>query len=89
MRGNVIRFARQALGMTQAQLARKVNSTQLSVTKWETNTYTPTTENMRKLKTTLGIDEKTIAEIEELLRDEQHKKLAFRLRSKAGAKHDD
>jgi transcriptional regulator with XRE-family HTH domain len=89
MKGSTIRYARQALGLTQAKLARQIGSTQLSVTKWETDSTTPSTENMRRLKKALGLDEESIIEIESLLRDEQHNRIKFSLRKQSGAQvHD-
>jgi transcriptional regulator with XRE-family HTH domain len=85
MQGKVIRYARQSLGFTQAQLARLLNSTQLSVCKWENDNQTPSSENMRRLKQVLGLDEDSIIEIETLLLNERHKRLQERLFKQAAA----
>lgn len=89
MKGSTIRYARQALGLTQAALARQIGSTQLSVTKWETDSTKPSLENIRRLKKALGLDEESIIEIETLLRAEQHNRIKFRLRKQSGAQQHD
>lgn len=80
MKGNVIPDARQVHGLTQTALARLLNTTQLTVCKWETNTQKPKPETEKRLKKVLGISETDIIEIETLLRAEQHRQIWERLR---------
>lgn len=58
--GMNIRRLRKAHGMTQVELARKLNATQKVVTSYETNQRTPTLEKLEKLAQIFGV---TIDEI--------------------------
>jgi transcriptional regulator with XRE-family HTH domain len=83
MKGNVIRYARQAHGLSQTALARLLNTTQLSVCRWETDNQKPQPNAEKRIKEVLGLTERDIIEIETLLRDEQHRKIQERLLKKA------
>jgi transcriptional regulator with XRE-family HTH domain len=83
MKGSTIRYARQAHGLTQAQLARLLNTTQLTVCRWELDNQKPQPSAEKRIKQVLGLSESDIIEIETLLRDEQHRHLQERLRKQA------
>lgn len=85
MKGSTIAYARKTLGLTQAELARLLNKTQLSVTHWETDSSKPSADNERRIKRVLGLDDKIIVKIETLLRDEQHKQIKEHIRKHAEA----
>jgi transcriptional regulator with XRE-family HTH domain len=82
MQGMTIRYARQTLGLTQVQLANQLNSTQLSVHKWEIGAAKPKPETEYRIKQALGLSEEMIYEIEALLRDVQHRQIKERLQKK-------
>jgi DNA-binding transcriptional regulator YiaG len=83
MKGNVIRYARQAHGLTQTALARLLNTTQLSVCRWETDNQKPQPSAEKRIKEVLGLTDKEIIEIEAILRDQQHRQLQERIRKQA------
>jgi transcriptional regulator with XRE-family HTH domain len=85
MKGKVIRYARQAHGLTQHGLAKVLNTTQLTVCRWETDNQKPQKSAEKKIKLALGLTESDVIEIEELLRDEQHKQLKAKLKAQAKA----
>lgn len=85
MRGKTICYARQALGLTQNGLAQLLNTTQLSVCRWELNKQKPSASAEKRIKQVLGLTEASITEIEELLLCEQHRQLQDRLRKQAQA----
>lgn len=83
MKGNTLRYARQALGLTQNGLAKLLNSTQLSVCRWELDNQKPRPSAEKRIKQILGLTDENISDIEAFLRDEQHRKLQERLRMQA------
>lgn len=83
MKGSTIRYARLAHGLTQAQLARLLNNTQLTVCRWELDQQKPQPSAEKRIKQVLGLTDEDIFEIETLLRDEQHRQLQERLRNQS------
>lgn len=60
-----IRVLRQKAGMTQEQLAKKMNVDQTAVSRWETSDTKPLKKYRKKLARVLGCT------VEELLKEEQ------------------
>ncbi|WP_051591212.1 helix-turn-helix domain-containing protein [Bacillus sp. UNC438CL73TsuS30] len=83
MQGKIIRYARHVHGLTQTELAILVNSTQLSVTRWENNLQKPKPSAEKRIKEVLGLTEETTAEITEIFISEQRKQLAEKMRKQA------
>lgn len=52
--GEKLKTARQAAGMTQAQLAAAVGCTQKDVCRWETEEREPKARTLKKLANALG-----------------------------------
>lgn len=55
-----IAAARIAAGMTQAQLAARIGTTQGMIARWETGVRKPKMESLMRIGTALGIDWQTI-----------------------------
>ena len=58
--GEIIRTNREALGMTQEQLAEKLHVTPVVVSKWENNHWLPCISNRKKLAELFRLDLKEL-----------------------------
>ena len=58
--GEIIRERRKALKMTQEDLARAVNTTKATVSRWETGETTPNTETLKLLSKLYGVSINTL-----------------------------
>lgn len=77
MGGDLIREARRRAGLTQAQLAERVGTTQSAVARWERGRSAPSFDTVRRLVRACGLDlvvtiedydDSDIAQAEQLLR---------------------
>jgi transcriptional regulator with XRE-family HTH domain len=66
-----IRKLRKAHGLTQVELARKLQATQKVVTSYETNKRTPTLEKLRKLSQVFEVSIDEIVGKQELVTEEE------------------
>jgi transcriptional regulator with XRE-family HTH domain len=55
-----IRAARQAAGLTQVEVAARLNVQQATVSHWETGRKSPTTANLVRLAFLLGVNVDTL-----------------------------
>lgn len=55
-RGQILRSAREALGLTQRDVAERVPVSLRTVRKWEADTASPTASNLTRLVDVLGLD---------------------------------
>ena len=67
----VIRTRRQALGLTQEQLAQKLGVSAPAVNKWERNLNYPDITLLPVLARTLGVDLNTLLSFQEDLTDQE------------------
>ena len=67
----VIRTRRQALGLTQEQLAQKLGVSAPAVNKWERNLNYPDVTLLPALARTLGVDLNTLLSFQEDLTDQE------------------
>ena len=67
----VIRTRRQALGLTQEQLAQKLGVSAPAVNKWERNLNYPDITLLPALARTLGVDLNTLLSFQEDLTDQE------------------
>ena len=52
--GELIRHCRLDAGLTQAELARRLDTTQSAVARWESGKVSPTLANLRRILSTCG-----------------------------------
>ena len=52
--GELIRQCRLDAGLTQAELARRLDTTQSAVARWESGKVSPTLANLRRILSTCG-----------------------------------
>jgi len=52
--GELIRHCRLDAGLTQAELARRLDTTQSAVARWESGKVSPTVANLRRILSTCG-----------------------------------
>ena len=58
--GSVIREARKSHGLTQQELADKLDLSRQSIINWEAGVHTPTQEKMEEIESIFGINFETI-----------------------------
>jgi transcriptional regulator with XRE-family HTH domain len=82
MNGQVIKYVRKALNLTQGELAEKVGVSLMTIWRYEKNTQKPQPKSLRSLQQVLGYTEEDLVEIEELLMDNEKKFRHARLKTK-------
>ncbi|HHT7175572.1 TPA: helix-turn-helix transcriptional regulator [Bacillus cereus] len=83
MEADTIRYIRTALELTQEQFAQRIGVTVLSVNRYENKVCTPSVDTLKRMRGVLNLTDEDIADIEQLVRDEQHRKLKETIRKKA------
>jgi transcriptional regulator with XRE-family HTH domain len=83
MRGKVLKYIRNSLGLSQSELAEKLGVSLPTIYRYEAGTQKPQPKNARHLEQLLGFTQEDVMRIEELLRNEENEQLKAKLRAQA------